>query len=169
MALQERRRDGAGLSRWRAFITDPARQAYLAVATLLIVGAFVIGGLIIFSARGQDRVALEKSTDLANAILSARQRDIGKINHDYSWWSDSVANLVDHLNAPWAADNIGQPLTDTYGISGAFVFDEKNRPVVGFLDGAPTTIDPRTHVTGGLEKLIAAARAGSDKESIPKK
>jgi PAS domain S-box-containing protein len=167
MVLEERHQNIAGASPWRAFVADRARQAYLAVATLLVVGAFVIGALIFFSASGQDRIALEKSTDIARAILNARQRDLGKVNHDYAWWADAVQNLVDKPDTQWAADNIGQPLDDTFGITGAFVFDPANRPVTGFLDGAATTLDPGAHITGGLDKLIATARANLGKESIP--
>src|SRR5258706_3151268 len=161
------RQNSLGASRRRWFSGRPARLAYIAITGLLIVGAFVIGGLVFFSASSQDRIALEKSTDIARAVLNARQRDLAKVNHDYAWWADAVQNLVDHPDAAWAGDNIGQPLFDTFGITGAFVFNDTNHAVMGFLSGVPTTLDPRARITGGLEKLIAEARRNSGSESIP--
>jgi PAS domain S-box-containing protein len=167
MEAEKIRRRLRGFARWHWFINDPTRQAYVAITTLLVVGAFVIGGLIFLNASGQDRIALEKSTELARAVLEARERDLAKVNHDYAWWADAVQNLVDHPDPAWAGDNIGQPLFDTFGVTGAFVFDDANRLVMGFSDGAPTTIDPLAQAPAGLDRLIAAARAKPALESAP--
>jgi PAS domain S-box-containing protein len=151
---------------WRWVIRDAPRQAYLAITSLLILGALVIGGVIFFSASGQDNIARQKSTDLARAVIEARQRDLAKTNHDYAWWADAVQNLVDKPDAGWAGDNIGQPLFDTFGITSAFVYDASNRVVFAFQNGAPVKIDPMGEAKASLDKLLAAARANPGEESV---
>jgi PAS domain S-box-containing protein len=168
VALDARRLRLRSLAWWHWFFRDPARQAYVAITILLLVGAVVIGGLIFLSASGQDQISLQKSTDLARAVLDARQRDLAKVNHDYAWWADAVQNLIDHPDPAWAGENIGQPLFDTFGITGAFVFDSANHPVFSFLNGEPGTVNPLAQATRGLEKLIAAARATPAQESTPR-
>ena len=166
MAPDLRRLRARSFATWRWVIRDAPRQAYLAITSLLILGALVIGGVIFFSASGQDNIARQKSTDLARAVIEARQRDLAKTNHDYSWWADAVQNLVDKPDAGWAGDNIGQPLFDTFGITGAFVYDAANRAVFAFQNGAPVKIDPMGEAKAGLDKLLAAARANPGEESV---
>ena len=152
---------------WRWVNIDAPRQAYVAITSLLLVGSLVIGGVIFLTADTQDQIARRKSTDLAKAVIGARERDLAKTNHDYAWWADSVTNLVDKPDAGWAGDNIGQPLFDTFGISGAFVYDAANRAVFAFQDGVPVKTDPMGESKASLEALLAAARAKPGEESIP--
>src|SRR5439155_18980454 len=55
----------------------------------------------------------------------------------------------------------------TFGITGAFVFDEAGRPVFGFLQGTAASVDPRSRLTGGLVRLVAAAQFSMSQESAP--
>ncbi len=167
MAPNIRRLKRRGSATWRWFARDSPRQAYIAITSLLLLGAIIIGALIFISASSQDQIALQKSTDLARAVLEARLRDLAKTNHDYSWWADAVQNLVDKPDAGWAGDNIGEPLTDTFGITGAFVYDADNHTVFSFVNGAPAEANPLMAADPSLDKLIAAARQNPDQESVP--
>jgi len=167
MAPDLRRLRLRGFAAWRWIVADVPRRAFLAMTFLMILGALVIGGVIFISASGQDQATRQKSTDLAHAVIDARQRDIAKTNHDYAWWADAVESLVDKPDPQWAADNIGEPLFDTFGITGAFVYDAANHPTFTFIDGQPAKVDPMSEAKEGLEKLIAAARANPGEESVP--
>jgi PAS domain S-box-containing protein len=156
-----------GSATWRWFARDSPRQAYIAITSLLLLGALIVGALLFISASGQDQIALQKSSDLARAVMEARLRDLAKTNHDYSWWADAVQNLVDKPDAAWANDNIGEPLSDTFGITGAFVYDADNHALFSFVNGAPVPADALLPANPSLEKLIAAARQNPDQESIP--
>ncbi len=151
---------------WRWVNIDAPRQAYVAITSLLILGSLVIGGVIFLTADTQDQIARRKSTDLAKAVIDARERDLAKTNHDYAWWADAVTNLVDKPDAGWAGDNIGQPLFDTFGISGAFVYDAANKAVFAFQDGVPVKTDPMGESRASLEALVSAARAKPGEESV---
>ena len=166
MAADIRRLKRRGSAIWRWFARDSPRQAYIAITSLLLLGALIIGALLFVSASGQDQIALQKSTDLARAVMDARLRDLAKTNHDYSWWADAVQNLVDKPDADWASENIGGPLSDTFGITGAFVYDADNHTVFSFVNGAPAQANPLVPANPSLEKLIAAARQNPDQESV---
>jgi PAS domain S-box-containing protein len=167
VAPEIRRLKRRGFATWRWFASDSPRQAYIAITSLLLLGALIIGALIFISASSQDHIAQQKSTDLARAVMEARLRDLAKTNHDYSWWADAVQNLVDKPDAGWAGDNIGEPLTDTFGITGAFVYDADNHTVFSFVNGAPAEANPLLPANPSLDKLIAEARQNPDQESVP--
>src|SRR5215475_3722081 len=75
---------------------------------LLIVGAFVVGGLILMAARGQDRIAADKSVALVNALLRDHAGDLARTAKDYAVWTEAYQNLVEKPDATWADSNIGK-------------------------------------------------------------
>ena len=70
---------------------------------LLLIGAIVVAGLILFAARGQDRIAAEKSVALVEAMLATELRDLGHAARSFGRLDEAYRNLAVQPNAGWAA------------------------------------------------------------------
>jgi sensor domain CHASE-containing protein len=126
---------------------------------LLLVGALMVAGLILAAARGQDRLAAEKSIALAEAVLAAQERDLAHTAIDYGWWDDAYANLAQKPDPTWAAANIGPSLHDTFGINAAAVLDPNGHTVLSFRNGEQAKFDLAAETSHGLGRLLADVRA----------
>ena len=63
-----------GADRWRS----------MPLVGLVLVGALVVGGLVLMASRAQDRLAAEKSVALVHAVLAAEQRNLARNVTDYA-------------------------------------------------------------------------------------
>ena len=72
-----------------------AQRAGAALLALLLIGGALVVALIISAARGQDRIAAEKSIELVRVALEIRERNTTLSVKDYAWWTEAVRNLVD--------------------------------------------------------------------------
>jgi signal transduction histidine kinase len=141
---------GPGLSgsRWWA----------LPMLGLLIVGALVVGGLILLAARGQDRVAADKSVALVDALLRDHANDLARTTKDYAVWTEAYHNLVEQPDATWADSNIGKYAADTFELSAGLVVDGRNRVVFAYAAGKQVAFDLAARSGAGLAQLIAKER-----------
>jgi signal transduction histidine kinase len=146
-----------GASRWGA----------VPLLGLLLVGAMVVAGLLLFAARGQDRVVAEKSVALVRAVIAAERRDLASAVASYGRWDEAYRNLAQHADAAWAATNIGVAAHETFGITGAWVVDGSDRTLFAFADGRPVATDLLARSGGDLGRLIATARATPASEPEP--
>jgi signal transduction histidine kinase len=134
---------------------------------LLLVGAGLVAGLILAAARGQDRLATERSVALVGAVLGAQQRNLGRTAIDYSWWDDAYSHLSQPPDAGWAAANIGPSVHDTFGISTSAVIDDAGRTLLAFRNGKLDRLDLLGESSHGLARLIGRVRAAPSDRPEP--
>jgi len=149
----------AGMSR--------AQRAGVALLALLIVGGALVVVLIMSAARGQDRIAAEKSIALVRVGLETRGRNTALSVKDYAWWTEAVRNLVDTPSASWAYGHIGPTSYDSIGMKLVTVIDAAGRQTFTFVEGEAAAFDVMGSDTVGLQPLIAAARAAPPLEPVP--
>lgn len=94
---------------------------------IFILTAF---GVLIYgineSAQTQDRLDVENSEKLLAALLADHNEHLQGIAFDYSYWGDTLQNLVFQLNLNWANENLGSYLFDLHDIAGSYVIDAEN-------------------------------------------
>jgi signal transduction histidine kinase/CheY-like chemotaxis protein len=134
---------------------------------LVLVGALVVGGLVLMASRAQDRLAAEKSVALVHAVLAAEQRNLARNVTDYAWWIDAYQNLAENPNRDWAGTNIGSYLYDNFNITGSFVLDPSYATIFAYRLGKPVEFDLTGHATGGLARLVSLARASKANPPVP--
>lgn len=144
-----------------------AQRAGAAVVLLLLIGVGLVIALILSAARGQDRIAAEKSVELVRAALAMRQANTAVSVKDYAWWTDAVRKLVDTPDAGWAYEHIGRTTYESIGVTLVAVIDASDKLTFTFFRGAHTRIDLSPDNVVGLGTLIAAARAAPMSEPIP--
>jgi signal transduction histidine kinase len=134
---------------------------------LLFVGAIVVAGLILFAAQGQDRIAAEKSIALVQAMIATEERDLAGATESLASSAEAYRNLALQPDAGWAAAALGEPLRQTYGVTGAFVVDGGDKTVFAVIDGRPAAADLLARSAGDLGRLIATARTTPAGEPAP--
>jgi signal transduction histidine kinase len=158
--------DGSGTTA-DALPGGPRRWGAVPLLGLLLIGAVVVAGLILFAARGQDRIAAEKSVALVQAMLATELRDLAHAVRSFGRLDEAYRNLAIRPNAGWAAATLGEDVRDSFGVTGAFVVDGRDRTVFAFVDGRPAAIDLLAEAGGDLGRLIATARATAASEPEP--
>lgn len=144
-----------------------AQRAGAAVVLLLLIGIGLVVALIQSAARGQDRIAAEKSVELVRAALAMRQSNTAVSVKDYAWWTDAVRHLVDNPDADWAYEHIGRTTYESIGVTLVAVIDVSDGQTVTFFRGELTHIDLSPANVVGLSSLLAAARAAPISEPVP--
>jgi len=144
-----------------------AQRAGAALLALLIVGGALVVALIISAARGQDRIAAEKSIELVRVALDIRERNTAFSVKDYAWWTEAVRNLVDTPSAAWAYGHIGPTSYDSIGMKLVTVIDAGGHQTFTFIEGEAGALDIMNPAAVGLPPLIASARAAPPTEPIP--
>src|SRR5436190_1637726 len=125
---------------------------------LLFVGAVVVAGLILFAAQSQDRIAAEKSIALVRAMIATEERDLARAAESLASSAEAYRNLALQPDAGWATATLGEPLRQTFGVTGAFVVDGGGKTVFAVVDGRPVDTDLLARSKGDLGRLIATAR-----------
>ena len=147
--------------------TSRAQRAGAALLALLVVGGALVVALIIWAARGQDRIAAEKSIELVRVALDIRERNTTLTVKDYAWWTEAVRNLVDTPSAAWAYGHIGPTSYDSIGMKLVTVIDAAGHQTFTFVKGEAADFDVLSPATIGLQPLIAGARAAPPLEPVP--
>ena len=144
-----------------------AQRAGAALLALLVIGGALVVGLIISAARGQDRIAAEKSIALLRVALETRERNTGQTTKDYAWWTEAVRNLVDTPSADWASKHIGPTSYDSIGMDLVTVIDAAGSQTFTFIKGEEAEFNVMNPEATGLQPLIAMARAAPPLEPMP--
>ncbi len=129
------------------------------LGAVFLVGAIIVGAIIASAASNQNREASARSTELVRALLESYERRLGPSVADYAWWDDAVQNLALTPDAEWADANVGNSFHESYGADMVFVFDSANGMTMKFADGLPASTTAIDGWTGGIDRIIAAARA----------
>ncbi len=138
----------------------PPIRIGLPVALLLLLLAVLVGALLTFAVRGQDRVAREASETIVRAALGAERSALESLVRDYSFWNAAVENLIFDLNPEWIPENLDW-IVENSGVSRVFVLGPGRTPVYASLEAEPIGKQNKAWQAPLLRDLIARA------ESLP--
>ena len=135
------------------------RHVLFSFALVLAISVVLIGGLAVFAARSQDRIAIDNSIHMTRSVLAAIQRRLADQLVDYSYWDEAVQNLVTTVNPDWADKNVGVYMHGKFGIASSFVLDANDKTVYAMIGGKRRKDNPLRLFSGGLDSLLERTRA----------
>jgi signal transduction histidine kinase len=144
-----------------------AQKAGATLIALAMAGVTLVVILIISAARGQDRIAAEKSIELVRAALAMRERNTAVAVKDYAWWTEAVDHLVEMPDAEWAYEHIGHTTYQSIGVPLVTVIDATGRQTFTFVQGEPGELAIAPDRTTGLATLLEQAREAPPTEPVP--
>jgi two-component system, cell cycle sensor histidine kinase PleC len=144
-----------------------AQKAGATLIALALAGVTLVIILIISAARGQDRIAAQKSIELVRAALQMRERNTAVAVKDYAWWTEAVDNLVEAPDAEWAYEHIGHTTYQSIGVPLVTVIDASGRQTFTFVQGEPSDLAIPLDITLGLAPLVSQARDAPPTEPLP--
>jgi diguanylate cyclase (GGDEF)-like protein len=134
---------------------------------VLAGGAGFVAALIYYAAVTQDREAVRTGEAMARAVLTAQERQLGRVARDYAHWDDAVRNLAIEPDKAWADLNIGEDLTRNFGITGVLVIDGENKVISQRQSGQAIPPQSIRRWSTGVEALLSAARDGAGPPPVP--
>ena len=75
----------------------------------MVITIATVTGFVVVTALGQNRLALDSSTALAQTALTVKQRELARNLGDYAVWDDAYNNLSKQFDFGWASTdgNVG--------------------------------------------------------------
>ncbi len=140
------------------------------LAGLLAFSLTLTLALVFWSAKSQDKIAVEDSRHLANAAIGVQLSHLQKTLIDYTFWDDAYERTVEGFDPDWFDENFGDAdyLRDTFGITTSFIAAPDNRVLRLMVDSEIVDDAPAQNigaqVEGGLDKLVQDARRLVDGE-----
>jgi len=137
-----------------------AMRLTMPVALLLVVSVLAVAGVLLLSAREQDRAAADQSARMLSATLDLELERLGSTARDYAGWDDAAENLAQTVNADWAAANLNVYMRDTFGVTRVLVVNRQDVITYAEADGGPVPVEGLT-VDDDLRSLIRTTREGA--------
>lgn len=140
------------------------------LAGLLVASLVLALGLLLWSAKTQDRIAIDSSRHLARTALAVQFSSIEKLLTDYTFWDDAYLKLVKTTDLDWFDENFadGAYLRDTFGITSSFLINSDDRAIRHMHEseivGKVGALNIAAHVEGGFMTLLGDARRLVDGE-----
>jgi diguanylate cyclase (GGDEF)-like protein/PAS domain S-box-containing protein len=143
------------------------KQVIIPIAVLVAVAMSVVVGFIWFSAKTQDRIALQKSIESVDHTIARKAQQIGMVAKDYGWWNDTFQHMVLSLDLKWADLGIGFYVYENHGYEMSFVVDGQNRTIYASNEDERADLDAFTTLGQGLAEIVNAARAAPREKPEP--
>ncbi len=143
------------------------RQVIIPIAVLVAVAMSVVVGFIWFSAKTQDRIALQKSIESVENTVTRKAQQIGLVAKDYGWWNDTFQHMVLSLDLAWADLGIGFYVYENHGYEMSFVVNGQNRTVYASNEDQRADLDAFTTLGHGLAGIVETARAAPREKPEP--
>lgn len=124
----------------------------LAVVTICFAA---LAGLLLWLTQAQDRMALERETELVRTALSARLEAMRVLVKDYGRWDEAVNRLVVRFDPEWADQNMGPHLFKLHGYEHSFVIDEHGRTIYSSTGNRRSAQSAHTSLGGGFSRAAA--------------
>lgn len=137
------------------------------VIGLLVVSALAVGVIVYLASDAVNDGSTERSVQRTEAAFRMMERSVARTAKDYSWWDQAYQKIALEHDAAFADDNIGWYAAQNLDMASAFVIAPDDRVIFAFVDGAPAGDNPFQMFSGGLEKLVEAARASAPDEPVP--
>ncbi len=145
------------------------RRTVPAVAALVVLSFALMAGLLVKIAGDQDRHASEQAVDFARAAIDRRLRETEREVKDYASWGEAYQHLHLKTDVEWAFNrqNVGPTLYSELGYDFVFVVGPDGDIHYAMINGELAQTDLRHQLHGGLDQIVAAARAAAQGESKP--
>jgi len=124
----------------------------------LALSVLVVSGLVWFSLRSQDTVAIQDSVHLTRSMLGDTRGRLQDQLLDYSYWDEAVQNLVDRPDPDWADNNIGTYMYERFGIDCSLVVAPDDTITYAMLEGSRVGAADVEKFKDGFRELIERAR-----------
>ena len=134
--------------------------AYL--AALLIFCFFSVLG---HSVTTLNVMAKDQSTENMEMSLAALKRSLERVNIDYSWWDESLENLVIKRDQSWIEVNIAVDALNTTGTSAIFVADAQD--TIWYAESTYGPLLELETLQQDLAVLFQSARAQQASNPLP--
>jgi diguanylate cyclase (GGDEF)-like protein/PAS domain S-box-containing protein len=146
---------------------DADARILVPIAALVIAALGLLAGALWFASVSQDNLARQHEHQLIEHAIATVLRQTALEVKDYAYWDDAVQHLVLGLDPAWADANVGSYIYDTFGFEYSFVINSDDRTIYAQIDGARADADAFAELSGGLDVLIARARAGRGRNDQP--
>jgi len=135
----------------------------------MVASIALIAGIVLFSIRSQDAVAVRDSEHLVRSVLLDRKERLRDQLLDYSYWDEAVDQVVVNHNKDWADANIGVYMHDRFGIDASYVVAPDGTVTYAMIDGERTDhAQPTDDFGESFQTLLERARAApADVPPIP--
>ncbi len=168
MAASEAVNDGfltalRGLVSPKDLVEKSRRNLLIPVGLLVLITVVTIGFTLFVAAKKQDEIAISSSVNLATSILRKMEVDQGLLTLDYTWWDESIQNLIIEPDLSWASHNFGAYLSDNFGIATSVVLSGNNELIYASVDGTDALDFDLRKFGRGLEALLSQARLSDGK------
>lgn len=128
---------------------------------LIVLAASALGTmLLVRSAREQDRLVVEASQEVFDALLTLQAQRVAASVRDYTYGDEAIERVPGGYDRAWWAENAGTFVVDGSGLSFSMAVDGADRARLLTVAGEPTRVDlPHTIFTPSMRALLRAARA----------
>lgn len=144
---------------------EPDRPAPIRIGVpillLLLLLAALTGGLLMSAVRGQDAVAREASATITEAAFNAEREALEKLVRDYTFWNDSLENLIFELNPGWIPENLDW-IVENFGVSRVFVYGPERDHIYAARNTEPLQADDAAWRNPALLALLESAATKPD-------
>lgn len=128
----------------------------------LSLAAFLVSiALLLSTGEEQDRAAAERSVAFERAAIAHREEHLATSLADYAAWGEAYVHLHAAFDKDWAFDqgNLAATMFERFGITHVFVLGPDDATRYALIDGRLSDKSAAAIVSGGLEKIVAHARA----------
>ncbi len=131
----------------------------LAISLIVILVAMaMILGTVFLSAGSLDRYAHRQSTQQVQRLLDLELGKLADLSLEYGWWNEAVELVIYERDTAWAEENVSGYLQTRYHIEWVLSLDREGRLVHGVHGEEELDALPQGLLTGGLGRLLDAAR-----------
>lgn len=140
---------------------SPAWRLFVPVGALVLFAVALAGGALWLAVVEIDRTAARSSNRLARTAIEDVTRDMGLLAKDYAYWDVTIENVLVDLDRPWAENDLGTYISETFGVTGTIVIDEADGVAFSWThpDRPAFPDDAAGRVVGDLAAVIGQARA----------
>jgi len=128
----------------------------LPVILLLAVTVLAVAGVLLLSARSQDRAAAEQTIVMVQAALDKAQ--LSATVRDYAGWDAAVTSLALTVDRTWARDNLARYLANNFGVDQVMVLADDGRVTYAEHQGEAVAADQLPTASADMLGLAALAR-----------
>jgi len=127
------------------------RAVALRTATILLLLAVIVGGILHFSTSRSDALALSRQNKLVGLALSQSITAIGNDQEASTYWDDAVIRTRERpLDMEWLDNNLGVWFHTYYKHDETYLLDPQDRPIYAMQNGV-------RRKAAAFERLGAAA------------
>ncbi len=146
------------------------RKSQIVIPFLLLIFISLVagGGYAYLTTKALDNQEIEQKQHLAKSAIDFQLETLRNWGYDYSYWDETITNVIKSLDRDWANNNIGKYLYDSYGINQSYVVDVDDHTVIAYREGKELpAADLLRDFSPEITILLQKTRASSPQEPEP--